>query len=401
MTTNAGLSPLRGLAKLRQARSRRFSSYDRTGGNDDRLHIQPGETVTIAELDGAGIVTHIWATLACESESFLRKVVVRAWWDGEAEPSIESPVGDFFGMGHAQTSNYASLPMQASPQDGKAFNCYFPMPFASGMKITITNEAEHTLLFYYYVDLERHESLEGDMGRFHAQYRQDRPKGMSEKGLINEQFLFGGENIDGEDNYTMLEASGHGHYVGVLFSVYSRRASQAWNWYGEGDDMIFIDGEPGISVPDTDRIPDMRIGPKAALIAERAESLPGANDAWPPTLHGTGTEDYFNTAWCPTQTYSAPYHGIIAGGGPNWTEPVTLYRWHIEDPVIFHKHIRVTIEHGHANRRSDDISSVAFWYQSEPHQPFPPLPPASERLPFLRNPFRNMAGAEKERDLGG
>lgn len=400
MSTSAGLSPLRGLAKLRHARTRRFSSYDRTGGNDDRIHIQPGQTVTIAEHAGAGIVTHIWATLACESESFLRKIVIRAWWDGEAEPSIESPIGDFFGMGHAQTANYVSLPMQASPQDGKAFNCYFPMPFASGMKITITNEAEHTLLFYYYVDLELHERLEDDMGRFHAQYRQDRPQGMSEKGLINEQFLFGGENVDGADNYTMLEATGHGHYVGVLFSVYSRRASQAWNWYGEGDDMIFIDGEPGISVPDTVRTPDARIGPKAALIADRAESAPGRNDAWPPTLHGTGTEDYFNTAWCPTQTYSAPYHGIIAGGGPNWTEPVTLYRWHIEDPVIFHKQIRVTIEHGHANRRSDDISSVAFWYQSEPHQSFPPLPAVEDRLPFFRNPFRNMAGAEKERDLG-
>ncbi|MBJ3786041.1 glycoside hydrolase family 172 protein [Devosia sediminis] len=399
MTTNAGLSPLRGLAKLRQARTRRFSSYDRTGGNDDRLHIQPGETVTIAQHDGAGIITHIWATLACDSDSFLRKIVIRAWWDGEDTPSVETPIGDFFGMGHGRTANYASLPMQASPQDGKAFNCYFPMPFASGMKITITNEAEHNLLFYYYVDLELHDALEDDMGRFHAQYRQDRPAGMSEAGLVNEEFLFGGENVDGADNYTMLEASGHGHYVGVLFSVYSRRATQSWNWYGEGDDMIFVDGEKGISVPDTKRFPDLRIGPQAEMIAERDESAPGSNDAWPPTLHGTGTEDYFNTAWCPTQDYSAPYHGIIAGGGPNWTEPVTLYRWHIEDPVIFHKQIRVTIEHGHANRRSDDVSSVAFWYQSEPHQPFPALPPVSERLPFFRNPFRNMAGAEKEREL--
>lgn len=401
MTTNAGLSPLRGLAKLRQARTRRFSSYDRTGGNDDRLHIQPGETVTIAQHDGAGIITHIWATLACDSDSFLRKIVIRAWWDGEDTPSVETPIGDFFGMGHGRTANYASLPMQASPQDGKAFNCYFPMPFASGMKITITNEAEHNLLFYYYVDLELHDALEDDMGRFHAQYRQDRPAGMSEAGLVNEEFLFGGENVDGADNYTMLEASGHGHYVGVLFSVYSRRATQSWNWYGEGDDMIFVDGEKGIAVPDTKRFPDLRIGPQAEMIAERDETAPGSNDAWPPTLHGTGTEDYFNTAWCPTQDYSAPYHGIISSGGPNWTEPVTLYRWHIEDPVIFHKQIRVTIEHGHANRRSDDVSSVAFWYQSEPHQPFPALPPASERLPFFRNPFRNMAGAEKERGPTG
>ncbi|TCU13450.1 glycoside hydrolase family 172 protein [Rhizobium sullae] len=394
--TSAGISPLRGLAKLRNSKTRRFSSYDRTGGNDDRLHIEPGETVTIAEHEGAGTVTHIWATLACESESFLRKIVLRAYWDGESDPSIEAPIGDFFGMGHARTANYASLPMQASPEDGKAFNCYFPMPFGSHMKFTITNEAEDDLLFYYYVDLELHDAQEEGLGRFHAQYRQARPEGESEDGLTNEQFLFGGETTDGRKNYTILEAEGQGHYVGVLFSVYSRRRSGVWDWYGEGDDMIFIDGEPGLSVPDTVRKPDPRIGPKAALIEPRGESTPGANDAWPATLHGTGTEDYFNTAWCPTQEYSGPYHGIIAAGGPNWTEPVTLYRWHIEDPAIFQKSIRVTIEHGHANRRSDDISSVAFWYQAEPHKPFEKLACVADRLPTFRLPYQNWETAAKK-----
>ncbi|MER8994267.1 glycoside hydrolase family 172 protein [Mesorhizobium sp. M0678] len=394
---NAGLSPLRGLAKLRDAKTRRFSSYDRTGGNDDRLHIEPGQTVVIAEHDGAGIVTHIWATLACESEAFLRKIVLRAYWDGEAHPSIETPIGDFFGMGHARTRNFASLPVQASPEDGKAFNCYFPMPFASHMRFTVTNEAEDDLLFYYYVDLELHEELEEGLGRFHAQYRQQRPDGIDETGLANEQVLFGGEDTDGNGNYTILEAEGHGHYVGVLYSVYSRRRSALWDWYGEGDDMIFVDGEPGISVPDTVRKPDPRIGPKAELIDDRGETGPGANDAWPPTLHGTGTEDYFNTAWCPTQDYSAPYHGIIAAGGPNWTEPVTLYRWHIEDPVIFHKRIRVTIEHGHANRRSDDISSVAFWYQAEPHKPFEALADVEDRIPTYRAPYHNWNAAFDEK----
>ena len=112
--TQSGLSPLRGLAKLREGRSRRFSSYDRTGGNDDRLHIEPGQTVVVAEHAGAGIVTHIWATLACKSELFLRKIVLRAYWDGEEHPSVETPIGDFFGMGHAATRNFASLPVQAS-----------------------------------------------------------------------------------------------------------------------------------------------------------------------------------------------------------------------------------------------------------------------------------------------
>lgn len=385
--TNAGLSPLRGLAKLRTVKTRRFSSYDRTGGNDDRLHIEPGTTVTIAEWAGAGIVTHIWSTLACKSPRFLRKVVFRAYWDGEEHPSIECPIGDFFGMGHAQTRNYASLPLQASPEDGKAFNCYFPMPFGSHMKMTITNEAEDDVLFYYYVDLELHDELEEGLGRFHAQFRMDRPRGRSEAGLTNEQVLFGGANVDGADNYTLLDAEGHGHYVGCLFSVYSLRRSPAWDWYGEGDDMFFIDGEPGISVPDGVRKLDPRLGAPSPVIEPRGESSPGANDAWPPTLHGTGTEDYFNTAWCPTQEYSAPYHGIIAGGGSNWSEPVTLYRFHIEDPVIFQKKLRVTIEHGHANARADELSSVAFWYQSEPHKPFPDLPSARERMPSYRAPY--------------
>jgi hypothetical protein len=388
--TNAGLSPLRGLAKLRDARTRRFSSYDRTGGNDDRLHIEPGKTAVIAECEGAGIITHIWATLACSADDYLRKIVLRAYWDGETEPSVETPIGDFFGMGHAQTRNFWSLPVQASPEDGKAFNCYFPMPFGDGMKLTITNEAETDLLFYYYVDLELHDRLEDGMGRFHAQYRQDRPQGKPEDGKTNEQHLFGGENVDGAGNYVILDAEGHGHYVGVLFSVYSLRGARTWDWYGEGDDMIWIDGQPGMSVPDTVRKPDPRIGPKAALIEPRAESAPGANDQWPPTLHGTGTEDYFNTAWCPTQDYSAPYHGIISAGGPNWTEPVTLYRWHIEDPAIFKERIRVTIEHGHANGRGDDISSVAFWYQAEPHKPFEPLPEVARRIPTYRKPFQGQ-----------
>jgi hypothetical protein len=394
--TSAGISPLRGLSKLRDSKTRRFSSYDRTGGNDDRLHIESGQTVVIAECAGAGTITHIWATLACDSENFLRKIVLRAYWDNEADPSIEAPIGDFFGMGHGKTANYASLPMQASPEGGKAFNCYFPMPFGSHMRFTVTNEAEHDLLFYYYIDLELHNELEESLGRFHAQYRQARPEGLNEDGLKNEEFLFGGETVSGDNNYTILDAEGRGHYVGVLFSVYSRRRSENWDWYGEGDDMIFIDGEPGLAVPDTFRKTDLRNGPKGELIQARDESRPGANDAWPPTLHGTGTEDYFNTAWCPKQKYSAPYHGIIAAGGPNWTEPVTLYRWHIEDPAIFQKSIKVTIEHGHANRRSDDISSVAFWYQQEPHKPFERLADVSERIPTFRGPYQNWDAAVRK-----
>lgn len=392
MSENAGLSPLRGLAKLRDVRNRRFSSYDPTGGNDDRFHIQPGDTVTLADTDGAGIVTHIWVTIACNSPHHLRKIVLRAYWDGEETPSIECPIGDFFGMGHGKTRNFASLPLQMSPQDGKAFNCYFPMPFERGMRMTATSECEDEVLFYYYIDYEIHEQLESGLGRFHAQWRRAVPRGMDETGQgneapTNEEVLFGGVNTDGKDNYTLLEAAGHGHYVGSILSVYSLRRSKDWDWYGEGDDMFFVDGEPGVHVADADQHNLTALQGEHPKIAPRPESSEGANDAWPPTLHGTGTEDYFNTAWCPTQEYAAPYHGIISAGGPNWSEPVTLYRFHIEDPVVFQRNLRVSIEHGHANRRSDELSSVAFWYQAEPHAPFPALAPVNERLPTFRRPF--------------
>ncbi|WP_026782937.1 glycoside hydrolase family 172 protein [Pleomorphomonas koreensis] len=385
--SNLGLSPLRGLAKLRKAKTRRFSSYDRTGGNDDRLHIATGETVTIAEAAGAGIVTHIWVTIACDSPHYLRKIILRAYWDGESEPSIEAPIGDFFGMGHAKAQNFWSLPLQMSPQDGKGFNCYFPMPFGSHMKFTVTSEAEDVVQFYYYVDLELHDRLEDDMGRFHAQFRLMRPEAADETGMSNEEYLFGGVNTAPRDNYLILDAVGHGHYVGCTYSVYSLRRHAGWDWYGEGDDMIFVDGEPGLAVPDAGRQPQIAHEERHPELPAHPETSPGANDAWPPTLHGTGTEDYFNTSWCPNQDYSAPYHGIIAGGGPNWTDPVSVYRFHIEDPVVFQQRIRVTIEHGHANRRGDSISSVAYWYQTEPHKPFGAFPACHDRLPDFRAPF--------------
>lgn len=148
----------------------------------------------------------------------------------------------------------------------------------------------------------------------------------------------------------LLEAEGRGHYVGCNLNVTNLRLTEQWNWYGEGDDMIWIDQDRG---------------------------------DWPPRLHGTGTEDYFNTAWCPSQVVSAPYHGIPLPGGPNWSGQISLYRLHLEDPVLFERNIRVTIEHGHDNRRSDDYSSTAYWYQTEPHRPFPALPPVDERLPVI------------------
>ncbi len=363
-------SPLGELARVRQVSTRRVSSYDRSGGNDDRLHIAPGRSAVLADIAGAGCINHIWCTMVCDQPDFLRRVVLRARWDDETDFSIIAPIGDFFGMGHAQSVDFVSLPLQMSPANGRAFNCFFPMPFSSRAFFEVVNECDVELLFYFYIDYEIHDRIDEDLGRFHAQWRrQPITDGISDSGMTNQEWSFGGENPDGRGNYVILEAEGTGHYVGCNLNIHNLRPKswpehlpwpvtpdqlqqnppglfEAFNWYGEGDDMIFIDGE-----------------------------------IWPPSLHGTGTEDYFNTAWCPATPYSAPYHGITLPGGPNWSGKISLYRFHIEDPVCFQKSIRVTIEHGHANRRSDDYSSTAYWYQLEPHKPFPALPPVAERLP--------------------
>lgn len=340
--------PLAGLPVLTDTTSRRASSWDLTGGNDDRLHVGAGQTALLAEIEGPGVVRHVWMTIASPDTAHLRKLVLRAYWDGEDRPSVEVPVGDFFGLGHGLTRNFWSLPLQMSPEDGRALNCWFPMPFRDA-RIEIVNETDDEALVYYYIDYELTGEDDARLGRFHAQWRRQNPcDGISDEGMDNREFQFGGVNPTGDGNYVLLEAEGHGHYVGCVLSIDNLRGAPegTFDWYGEGDDMIFVDGEP-----------------------------------FPPSLHGTGTEDYFNTAWCPTQTYSSPYHGIVLAGGENWSGKIGLYRFHVEDPVRFQRSIRVTIEHGHANRRSDDYASTAYWYQAEPHLGFPLLPAVSERLP--------------------
>jgi hypothetical protein len=366
-------SPLGELARIRNVRTLRASSWDRTGGNRDCLIVRPGETIQLADIQGAGCINHIWCTHLCRQPDYLRRVILRIGWDGEEGYSVEVPLGDFFGVGHAQAVNFISLPLQMSPADGKGFNCWFPMPFGKSARVELVSQCNQDMNFYYYIDYELQEQIPADMGRFHAQWRRENPcDGISEDGLTNEQFQGEGINIGGQGNYVILEAEGKGHYVGCNLNIHNLRdrpelawpekmswpfrleevfdneaaVSKAMNWYGEGDDMIFIDG-----------------------------------DTWPPSLHGTGTEDYFNTAYGPAIAYWAPYHGISLPGGRNFSGKISLYRFHIEDPIHFQKSIRVTIEHGHANHRSDDYSSTAYWYQLEPHKPFPPLPGVEERLP--------------------
>ena len=349
---NNNYSTLKNLALQREGKRNRISSYDSSGGNNDFITIQSGELAKIAHIKEAGCINHIWMTLGefpeLEGKNYLRKTIIKITWDGEDHPSVEAPIGDFFGMGHAQTKNFNSMPLAMGPQDGRSFNCFFSMPFSSSAEIEILNEYENTIRLYFYIDFESYENLSEKYLRFHANWRRVNPcRGVDEKNMTNESFAFGGKNKSGKDNYVILEAEGEGHYIGCHLDIHNLRITDEWDWYGEGDDMIFIDG-----------------------------------DIWPPSLHGTGTEDYFNTAWSPTEDVNNPYYGIILAGEKNWAGKISLYRYHIEDPIIFKKSIKVTIEHGHNNHRSDDYSSTAYWYQSEPHIKFKSLPPAEKRLPL-------------------
>lgn len=354
-----GSSTLASLALLRPGVKRlRQSSYDWTGGNSDWWEIEGSEKREIAVIEGAGCIKHIWMTMWCEEKFIYRKAVLRMWWDNENTPSVETPIGDFFGMGHGMSRNFVSLPLQMSPEDGRAFNCWFPMPFQNGARIEVENEAKQKVNLYFYIDYETYPS-DTDMrafARFHAQWRRANPtpgwapatpRYEDDKEAMRRAWST--PNITGNGNYVILDGEGAGHYVGCHLDI-DCFARQANDWYGEGDDMIFVDGAP-----------------------------------WP-GIHGTGTEDYFNTAFAPTQEYSAPYHGVILYQGTDdwkWRGKNTLYRYHIEDPIFFEQSIRVTIEHGHANKLTNDYSSTAYWYQTEPHKPFPALLPLGERLPRL------------------
>ena len=336
------------LAMSKEGERKRVSSYDKTGGNRDFIIVSPSEKKEFARLEGAGCVKHIWITLASTEEYFLRKLVLRMFWDDEKNPSVEVPIGDFFGMGHGQTKNFSCALFDMSPENGKAFNCWIPMPFADGARFEVINEGQENVRMYFYIDYEQYKSLDSRFLRFHAFWKRENPtKGISDVDVSNEFYSHGGKNLSGQDNYLIFEAEGKGHYIGCNVNIHNLRFTHEWNWYGEGDDMFFIDGEK-----------------------------------WPPRLHGTGTEDYFNTAWCPQQEVCTPYHGIILGGGPNWSGKITLYRYHVLDPIMFNSEIKFSIEHGHNNHRSDDWSSTAYWYQTEPHKKFRQLPSVESRLPL-------------------
>jgi hypothetical protein len=327
--------------------SHRVSSADPAGANADFRTVAPGATVTVMEAEGPGTISHIWFTLADREPYHLKKIVLRLYWDGEQTPSVEAPIGDFFGLG---LGTYVSWQSQMlSVGSVKALNSFFPMPFARHARLTLTNEGEQPIdSLYYDIDYRTYAGpLPAGTLYFHAQYRQSQPnRGWTDEWQRNsDPQIEGKANLGGDGNYVWMEAKGHGQLVGVTLSVLQNQDG----WWGEGDDMVFIDGE---------KIP---------------------------SIAGTGSEDYFLGAWdFGGVPFSYPLYGAPVVGPELSGSRSSVYRFHLEQPIVFTRSIRATIEHGSANHRSDNFYSVAYWYQAEPHAPFPALPPVRERLPALQ-----------------
>lgn len=289
------------------------------------VRIKPGETFTMAEIEGPGAIQHIWMT----PTGNWRFSILRIYWDDETEPSVECPVGDFFGMGWGQYAPLVSLPVCVNP--GSAFNCYWSMPFRKKCKITMQNINDNdTMTLYYQVDYTLTE-VSADAAYFHAQFRRTNPNTTSDYTIV--------DNIKGK-----------GQFVGVYL---------AWGvnnngWWGEGEIKFFIDGDTKF-----------------------------------PTICGTGTEDYFCGSYNfdregQYKEFCTPYSGLAQVIRPDGTykaqQRFGLYRWHIMDPIRFEKDLKITIQDlgwRHGGRylpQQSDISSVCFWYQTDPHSKFPSLP---------------------------
>ena len=332
-------------ALIRDASAQRSSSWDRTGGNVDCItDLAPGQTEVLLDTAGPGKITHIWITMMEHAghETHLRDMVIRMYWDGSEVPSVEAPLGDFFGLGHALTAQFYerrkffinSAPTTVGINE-RAMNCYWPMPFHKSARIEVYNNGDVSLrLFFYHVDYELGPQPENS-ALFHANFRQslNRPGQTPDENYVN---------LDGKENYVLLETEGRGHYAGCFYYV----DTNPGGWWGEGDDMIFIDHSPM------------------------------------PVIYGTGTEDYFNNAWGFANTFSFPYFGapLLEKRADEGTY-TTLYRFHIPDPVHFKKHIKMTMECWWEPYKQNSIASVAFWYQDKPIALREPLPQGAANHP--------------------
>lgn len=293
------------------------------------IHIEPGQTFTLAEIDGPGAIQQIWMT----PTGNWRYSIIRFYWDDETEPSVEVPVGDFFAVGWGEFKQISSLAVCVNP--GSALNCYWTMPFRKKARVTMENLDDKRMTLYYQINYTLTD-IPDDAAYFHAQFRRTNP-------------------LPYKSDYTIVDGiKGKGHYVGTFIAWGSNNNG----WWGEGEIKFFMDGDKKF-----------------------------------PTICGTGTEDYFcgsynfatrNAEGKSVYTdYTTPYAGFYLVPTDNYFRSQTrfgMYRWHVQDPVRFEKDLRVTIQAlgwrsgGRYLPLQDDISSVAFWYQKEPHAAFPKLP---------------------------
>ncbi len=291
------------------------------------VRIEPKQTFTMAEIQGPGAIQHIWMT----PTGHWRYSILRIYWDGETTPSVEAPVGDFFACGWGKYAQISSLAVCVNP--GSAFNSYWEMPFRKSAKITMENIDEERMTLYYQIDYTLTE-VPADAAYFHAQFRRANP-------------------LPYKTVYTILDGvKGWGHYVGT----YMAWGVNNTGWWGEGEIKFYLDGDDKFA-----------------------------------TIVGTGTEDYFcgsynfeNQATKQYQEFTTPYSGLAQVIRPDGLyesqQRFGLYRWHIMDPIRFEQDLKVTIQAlgwrsgGRYLPLQDDIASVAFWYQTEPHAPFPKLP---------------------------
>jgi hypothetical protein len=338
-------------ARIRNAKSGRFSSWNKKGTNHDAWKIPAGETVVLADIRGPGIIKHIWMT----QRDGYRECLLRITWDNARSPSVLVPLGDFFCLGHGMVNSFQSLFFSGSARPhwhnnfnkGCALNCYLPMPFKERALVELINQKKGDHRQYFYVDYEQVDELDEDMGYLHAEFRRQNPfGGWGHEMRVNVPEVKAYRN-KGEtawnNNYVICDTKGKGHYAGCNLSVTNFQGT----WWGEGDDMIWVDGYK-----------------------------------WPPDLHGTGSEDYLNQAW------GMQDNAFLRNGSSIFEDNTggyqTSYVFHVENPVHFNKSLKVTIEHGHGNHLANEMSSTAYWYARKPTKVVKP-PAVSKRMPVLRD----------------
>jgi len=289
------------------------------------LTVKAGETATLMDNEGPGVIRHMWFTFG---QKLYRDMIIRIYWDGQEAPSVEAPLGDFLCNAWSCRQNILALPINVNPSGG--MNIYFPMPFKKHARITVENDSPADLGGFFYTINYTLEDADSDALYFHGHWRRSNP-------------------LEYGTEYVILDGiEGHGQYVGTFMAWQQNTAG----WWGEGEIKMYIDGDGEF-----------------------------------PTICGTGTEDYFGGAWCFGDEFSAPYLGFrqaTAKSGEAGAR-MTLYRFHIQDPVFFSEDLRVTMQalgwrsEGRFLPLQDDIASMAYWYQTLPHKPLPPLPDRNAR----------------------